>query len=214
LALLLAIGASVEPVFHRFQRGRRPIPSKGTGIQASKGFGWAVVAVLVVGYAYVQGHYICRVDPTLVTLNRQDREMLAFLAAIPKDSLVAGHPMDMDNVPLIARRKVLANREMSLPYYLGYYSRIRTRIMDMLKAYYATSWEDVVAFIKDYGVYAVVVRKDHFRRDVLTGSLYFEPFNSVIKKRLRTEDRLVLADPPQQLRCFENESYIVLCWES
>jgi hypothetical protein len=170
------------------------------------------LALLVFIYGYAQAYYICRVDPQFVALDRKDLEMLAFLSTLPKDSLVAGHPMDMDNVPLVAQRKVLANRELSIPYHLGYYRRIRARITDMLQAYYATHWQEVETFIDHYGADALVVRNEHFRKKILAGSLYYEPFNSVIKKGWKTGDRFVLANPPERLRCFENDRYIVLCW--
>jgi hypothetical protein len=213
LAFMLAIGASVVGVFQRFQRISYPVPVKNRTFQTSKILGWVVLALLVFGYGYVQGHYICRLDPQFVTLDRQDREMLDFLATLPKDGLVAGHPMDMDNVPLVARRRVVANHELSIPYYLGYYRRVRTRLMDMLKAYYAKHWQVVETFVDYYGVDALVVRNEHFRKDILAGSLYFEPFNSVIKEGWKSEDQFVLVNPPQQLRCFENNRYLVLCWE-
>lgn len=214
LAFILAIGASLAGVFERYQAGPEPIPGKKGGGRVSKGLGWVAPAILLCAYGYVQGHYICRIDPQLVTLNREDREMLGFLATLTKDTLVAGHPMDMDNVPLVTRRKVLANHEMSLPYYLGYYHQIRIRISDMLKAYYTTRWEDVESFINHYGVDSLVIRNEHFRKDFVKGRLYFEPFNNELKKSWGIENRFLLADPPTQLRCFENNRYIVLCWES
>jgi hypothetical protein len=48
---------------------------------------------------------------------------------------IVGHPVDMDNMPLLARRQVLANQELALPYYTGYDAAIHQRLLDMLLAY-------------------------------------------------------------------------------
>ena len=82
----------------------------------------------------------------------------------------------------------------------------------MLKAYYATAWKEVEGVVDSYGVDSLVAQKAHFRKDFLDGPIYFEPFNSAVKRHWQGDEHFVLADPPQRLRCFENEQYVVLCW--
>jgi hypothetical protein len=173
---------------------------------------WVVLGILALVYACVQGQYICRVDSQMVALEPIDLELMRFLESLSKGALVAGHPMDMDNVPLLARRKVLSNHELSLPYYLRYYDRVRRRITESFQAYYATRWETVEAFVERYGIDALVVRKEHFQKPFLAGRIYYEPFNAAVKAQLSGGGRLVLKDPPRNHRCFENDRYIVLCF--
>jgi hypothetical protein len=139
--------------------------------------------------------------------------MLQFLATLPTQSVVAGHPFDMDDVPLMAHRKVLANAETAFPYYLGYYYRIKDRVLDSLQAYYAAQWDTIVSFVQHYGVDAFVVHKERFHPLAGNDKIFYEPFDTLLKKELKDRTHFVLANPPSALRCFENERYIVLCFE-
>jgi len=140
-------------------------------------------------------------------------DLARFLGTLPKDALVAGHPVDMNPVPLLARRKVLANQELSLPYYKGYYGQIQQRLFDLFDAYYASSFEAVEAFADRYAIDALVVRKDHFSKEFLSGSVYYEPYNTRAKKALAQQSSFILRNPPGERRCYENELYLVLCFE-
>jgi hypothetical protein len=172
----------------------------------------AAVALFLLTYALVQSFIIYKVDPRLVVLDHQDRAMLQFLATLPTQSLVAGHPFDMDNVPLMAHRKVLTNAETAFPYYLGHYNRVKDRVLDSLQTYYAAHWSAVVSFVQRYGVDAFVVHKERLHPMVSHEKIFYEPFDTVLKEELKDSKYFVLATPPRELRCFENARYIVLCF--
>jgi hypothetical protein len=216
LAFMLAIGANTDRFLNGF------LLPKIRGLLGAdlwahrRALGWGLLVLILLPYGWLQGNYISRVDPLLVVLDREDMEMLGYLKGLPKDVLIAGHPWDMDNVPLIAQRKVLANREMSIPYYSGYYRRVRKRIIEMLEAYYAGEIKEVVDFSRRYGVQVFVVRKDRLSPNGLERPIYHEPFNSEIRARFKSiaTHRFALADPPREWRCFENSKYIVLCLDS
>mgnify|MGYP000877106979 FL=1 len=213
VALMIWIGAGAESVCMAL---RRDDSSSGDAapspVRRWTGIGFGVL--LAAFYAYAQGHYISRVDPLEVHLDRADLDMLARLEKLPKDALIAGHPMDMNNVPLVARRKVLANQELSLPYYRNYYGELRTRIFDFFDAYYSHNWDSVEDFVKRWKVDALVVNKTQFTKAFLDGPIYCEPFRSAVKARLHTEGEggFALENPPENLRCFENERYVALCF--
>lgn len=209
LAFMIAIGASTAGFLEALRPTLGWLREKGLKGYAVRQFRWGMLGVLALICAQVHAIYGVK---TLVALEQVDQEMIAFLRSLPKDALVMGHPSDMDNVPLLARRKVLANTELSLPFYLGYYTQVRKRLFDFFDAYYATRWEAVEGFVRHYGVEALVVRKEHFQKPFLEGRIYFEPFNRAVKGRLKGGERFVLAEPPERLRCFENERYVVLCW--
>jgi len=153
-------------------------------------------------------------DTQVATVDKLEREMLAFLETLPKSALVAGHPMDMNDVPLLAKRKVLANQELSLPYHTGYYSKVKERLLDLFRAYYASSWEEVEAFVTKYGITALVVNKEHFANNPSDTRVYFEPFDSFVKELMGDGKNFVLCSPPRERICFENGRYLVLCWKS
>lgn len=211
LAFMLTIAANTGLFLDTVRPKWERIRSKVLGGKVPTWVGWTILGVLLSLYAYVQGHYICRFDTQVVVVEPVEMEMLSFVSTLPKDVMVAGHPMDMDNVPLLARRKVLANRELSLPYYVGYYAEVRQRLLDMLEAYYATDQKALEEFVRRYEISAMVVRKSHFEERFTKGQIYLEPFNHLVKGRWREGERFILANPPRSLRCFENSEFIVLC---
>ncbi|GAB4346505.1 MAG: hypothetical protein Fur0042_12000 [Cyanophyceae cyanobacterium] len=75
-----------------------------------------------------------------------------FLAALPKDVVIAGITDELDNVPTFARRSVLSAREYGIPYHWGYYQRFRDRVAATLAALYSPELSTVAAFQERYGV--------------------------------------------------------------
>jgi len=214
LALMIVIGANMDP----FREALRPLLEKWRRFlperDRARWIGWMVVLVTAIVYAYVQGHVIVRADSEVAVLDGQEQEMLAFLATLPKDVVIAGHPCVMDNVPLISRRQVLANRELALPYYTGYYIRVRKRLFDLFEAYYGINPQEVDRFSKTYGVNVWVIRKSDFEPAFLKGRIFDEPFNKAVKERIGENKAFVLHKAPPDLKCFENKRYFVLCMDS
>ena len=67
--------------------------------------------------------------------------------------LVAGSTRLTNQVPTFAGLSVQAAQKVAAPFHLGYYGPLRTRINDLIDAYYAASPVDVVAFADRYGVF-------------------------------------------------------------
>lgn len=211
LALILIIGATTGP-FWQALRGRKQMGLlMRSGLSEHKGVRWALLFVAMGLYGYIQGHFIVMRDSQVVTVDPVEMRLLAFLRALPKDTLIAGHPWDVNNVPLVSKRKVLVNHELSLPYHTGYYQKIRERLFDVFKAYYSNSWSDVEALVEKYGVNVLVINKDRFSDDFLQRRIYFEPFDSFVREFIKGRVGFVLRYPPRDKICFENERYIVLC---
>lgn len=212
LAVMLTVGASSGPFWDTagatWRRLWEALPAWAKGAKAR----FALILGLGFIYAWAQGYLIVRVDTQMVAVDTCELEMLRFLGGLPKNAVIAGHPLDMDNVPLVARRKVLANHELSLPYHIGYYRKIRDRLLDTFRAYYAEDWDTVERFVKQHNIQALVVNKDRFKGDLLEKRIYYEPFDSVVKRSLMGQDKFVLVDPPSGHICFENKRFVVLCW--
>jgi hypothetical protein len=133
-----------------------------------------------------------------------------YLQTLPKDALIAGHPLEMDNIPLFARRKVLANQELSLPYYRGYYAEVRRRLSASLAAYYANDAQEIQHFVQQYGVDFILVNRRHFTPEFLSGTIYYEPFNSFVKQRLSTHQRFALLEAAVGQHVYADGSYILV----
>lgn len=214
LAFMLAIGASTGPFLEASKGLWLPVTAKEfLGRFHSRRSALLLIALVLGGYAWAQGHLIVNLDTQVAVLDRTQREMLAFLQGLPKDALVAAHPLEADNVPLISRRKVLANQELSLPYQMGYYKAIRQRIFDFFEAYYAWDWGKIEEFAKKYGITALVVNKTHFTPSFLQGRIYFEPFHSFAKEKIEGAEGFALLAAPKEKLCFENSRFLVVCWQ-
>jgi hypothetical protein len=116
----------------------------------------------------------------------------------------------MDNIPLLARRQVLANQELALPYYTGYYAAVRQRLLDMLLAYYADDVQQVRDFVEHYGVDYILLDTRRFAPAFLRGPIYDEPFNSVLKQRLSTQQPFVLREGLVGKRVYEHGPYVLI----
>ncbi len=212
LALLLTVAATTPPFLRAMKSRCQALLSKTQFIP--KPMKWALIALGLTSYSLAQGHLIVTRDTQVATIDRLEREMLAFLETLPKSALVAGHPMDMNDIPLLAKRKVLVNQELSLPYHTAYYRRVKERLIDLFRAYYAPSWEEVEALVTKYGITALVVNKEHFSHDPSSNKVYFEPFDSFVKELIGERKDFVLSSPPRERICFENGRYFVLCWKN
>ena len=139
------------------------------------------------------------VDDTLLRIRRpvyESREhALDFLRTLPEDARIASHPEDANAIPLRTRRSALASKEVALPYYLGFYTRLAERLEAELRAFYAFEWEDVEALHDRYGVDVMLVSEGRF---VAANREFDEPFATHLRAHLGPgpANRYVLRHPP------------------
>jgi hypothetical protein len=131
----------------------------------------------------------------------------AFLATLPKDTLVAAHPNLANYVPLRAQRAVLASTEASVAFVVGYYARYAPRIEASLDAAYATDWDALDARLAPYGV--DVVLSD---AGMLDRTDYNEPFAARVAKLTdgNAPASFVLRDPPPDRVLFRSGDTVVV----
>lgn len=137
-----------------------------------------------------------------------------YLLTLPKDVLIAGHPLDMDWVPTCARRKVLVNNELSVAFYQNYYREIKQRLVDSLAAYYADSPDTIRRFARKYGVDYLVVDESDFTREAVAkkGTYPFEPFRTYVSDLIirNAAGRFALLDYPYGRVVWRSETKFVL----
>jgi hypothetical protein len=107
----------------------------------------AVLAAAAVLYPFSLGRF-----PNGQYLGGRAPAVYEFLAALPKDVVIAGVSDELDNVPTFARRSVLSAREYGIPYHWGYYGQFRDRVAATLAALYSPDLSTVAAFQERYGV--------------------------------------------------------------
>ena len=103
------------------------------------------------------------------------RAVYAALAATPKDALIAGHPNLMDTIPTFAQRRAFATYELAHPWSRGYWAKLKPRLVDLFKAYYAADPQEVVAFCRKYGIAWLIVDDRHFTPAFLKGGYFLFP---------------------------------------
>ncbi len=139
-----------------------------------------------------------------------DRDMeraYAFIASLPRETLVAAHPDLADPVPLRTRRSVLASTEASIAFMQGYYARMRHRIEASLRAAYATSWEELDAILAPFGVDVVLTGPA-----VWSQNGYYAPYDALARELRATGERqgFVLQQPEAERVLFRSgDVYVV-----
>ena len=180
LGALTFIGGAAGLLFWRMREGAAP-PGSTSG--KSLRIAW-VAYILVLLLVFVP-----RMKSYTVAVPLEERPLLDYVAALPKDVLIAGDPEVMSNIPLFAKRSVFFSSEIS---YVG-----QTRVDDFYSAYYADRPEDVYAFCEEYGVDYLVVNRGHFLEDYLAAAQFFySPYNEYIVDLVAGRTAFFLASIP------------------
>jgi hypothetical protein len=210
LAALLVLAANYETTCAALDSRWPSLCSSLRRLTERRNLCWLLLGLAACGFVYVQNRYIVNLDPLEVKVDSTAMHLYRYLQTLPKNALIAGHPVEMDNIPLFARRKVLVNQELSLPYYRGYYAEVRQRLFDSLGAYYADNMQEIQRFVQQYGVDFILVNTRHFMPEFLSGTIYYEPFNSFVKQRLSTHQRFALLEAAVRQHVYAYGPYILV----
>lgn len=113
-------------------------------------------------------------------------DLYQYLAQQPKDTLVASLSKEADNLPTFAARSVLFSEEHALPMHLGYYSRIKERILDVINAQYSTDPALVTAIVQKYGIDFLLINDNAFTADYLSGNNWLKLFQPATDRAIAT----------------------------
>jgi hypothetical protein len=207
LAAILVLAANFEPTVAALGERWPAFNHSVRHLYRHAGIRWGTLGLAALAFCYIQSHYTVM---SVVQVDSDALQLYRYLQTLPKDVLIAGHPEEMDNIPLFARRKVLVNQELSLPYFTGYYAQVRQRLFAMLAAYYTTDIQDVQHFVQRYSVDYILVNTQHFSASFLQGGIYDEPFGSFIRQQLDTHKRFALLNVSALQRVYERGPYILV----
>lgn len=177
----------------------RPKPSPAGMVLAG-----ASLVVGVLGWAAYarQASQESFLDPS-----QAEREMLAFLSTLPKDTLLGGTPCVLDSVPLFAGRQVLFSCEKAHAD-----SKV---IAGALDAYYAEDGQVVSDFCRAHGVDYLVIDPAAYGDEFLAGGrIFFEPYNQEIYPRVVGRSDFALARVPKDLKMFQSGDWFVVSCDS
>lgn len=113
-----------------------------------------IVVLLLVAFPLVSFVFFPTTKP--ISLNYQEKELMNFLQSMPENVMIAGHPYDMDNIPLYANKKVLINMEFCHAWKKDY-PLLKRRMGDMLAMVYAKNLSDVLKKASSWDVDFFVV---------------------------------------------------------
>ncbi|MFH2145756.1 MAG: hypothetical protein ABII75_06995 [Candidatus Omnitrophota bacterium] len=146
-------------------------------------------------------------------VNYKNTRLYQFIATLPKNSLIAGHPFETSEIPLFSKRKVFIEFELSMPFYRNYYKQIKQRTYDFFRLYYSSSFNEIKEVCIEYGIDYILVRKGHFSRPYIEKyNFYIEPFNLQVRSIIENNFRngFVLANIPAACKIYEdNDLFIV-----
>lgn len=136
------------------------------------------------------------------------KSLYDFLRTLPKDSLIAGWPTDMDNVPYLSRRQVLVHYEVHQAFHERYVVEMRQRMRALIDAYFATDVGPLVRLRDAWKVTHFVFRPDYLRRR----PNYFSPFGEWTEAAFKRGKAHGFELPRQveAARVFSDETDIVL----
>lgn len=109
-------------------------------------------------------------------------QLYAWLASTPKDALIASLSNETDNLPVFAKRAILVGRETALPFHRGYYAQIRQRAIDLIHAQYSPDLAELQRFIQTYAVTFLLVDRNAFMPDYVTGDRWLRQFQPAVKE--------------------------------
>jgi hypothetical protein len=88
--------------------------------------------------------------------------LYAYVAAQPKDAVIASLAAEADSLPSFAARTVLATREYAIPYSTGYITELRARSAAFIEAQYAPGIGAIRDYVERYGVSLLLLDADAF----------------------------------------------------
>jgi len=166
--------------------------------------GWLSAAVAVASCALLVPQFV---QKGLAPADEDLEQTYAFLASLPKTTLVAAHPDLADFIPLRTRRSVLASTETSMPWLKTYFARVKPRVETSLRAAYSTSIEALDAELAPYQVDVFVTGPSVWQK---TG--YLQPYDGMVQGLLARgrAEGFALAHPPEERILFRSGDYYVI----
>lgn len=143
--------------------------------------------------AYTQG------PGTFIRPENDTAELINFVKTLPQNTLIAGYPCLLDDVPLYSQHSILFSCETE--------SRDMGMMMKALDAYFAESDAEVLAFCEEYSVDYMIVSQENFAEAFISQEyIIFEPLNSFLKQQLEGRSSFVLNQIPDNSKTFQNRT--------
>ncbi|NES81920.1 MAG: hypothetical protein F6K10_11220 [Moorea sp. SIO2B7] len=140
-------------------------------------------------------------------------ELYRFFSAQPKDILISSLDDEISNIPTFSGRSILVGSEYALPYHVGYYSKIRQRITDLIWAQYSYDREEIKDFVEKYGIDFWLLHKSAFEPEYLANNRWLSQYQPATKEAitsLKKETFPILANLINSCSVFESNDLVVI----
>lgn len=178
---------------------------------AMAGIACLCLGIASIGYPLFLESFL---DVGYLGANSAERQLHTFLAEQPSDSMTASLSEVTNNIATFAGRSVLFSPEHSIPYQTGYYSQIRQRARDVIRAQYSPDLEELQATVRRYGIDFWLLDSRAFAWEALADNewlLQYQPEADRAIALLQRDDRLPRLRALQG-RCtvYSNDRYTAL----
>lgn len=136
--------------------------------------------------------------PGNITIKDNDKKICSFLSKLDKNILVAGHPWDMSNLPILCNKSVLINSHMTQEFEDPISRKI---VYDFFSAYYTDSLPILLEFMNKYKIDIFIVNDNHFKPNYTKSNrFYYEPYNSSIIKYINGKKEFIWDKIPKKMK--------------
>lgn len=158
----------------------------------------SIVAMVIIAlgfFNYFKKHYFAR----FVSM---DAKIHAQIKQLPKDALIAGHPLspEINSASMLAKRMVFADYERGMAYTKESLAVIRKRHVDNFKMIYAPTQESLQVMMREAGVTHILAYRYFYLPQYLNQASYLEPYNQVLRQIIAASPKYFLNELLSQQR--------------
>lgn len=174
---------------------RRKLEKKKTSskeLKARKDYSWLIYIIAGLSFwLYFHNFY----HPRYVSINPKISHLAS---ALPKDVLIAGHPLlpDLNTLSIVSKRRVFVDHERSIAFTDKAIEEIRRRNRVVLDMTYAKSRDEFINLAKENGITHYLALYDFYHPAYLAKPRYVEPYNSYLQElvKLKEGESFYIAD--------------------
>lgn len=198
IAAAIALTVILDNFFRAYQQKRRV---------------WQLVLTVTLAFILVLYPNLSGRFPTTDYRQSGESALYKFLQQQSQDSLIASLSDEADNIPTFGQRSIFVSREYALPFHLGYYSPIRQRTIDLIRAQYSPNLAAAKQLIQKYGVDFWLLERTAFKLEYLTQKSWLKSFQPVFTEAVNSLEHgttPALAKLTSHCSVLETQNFIVL----
>ncbi|MEM1426236.1 MAG: hypothetical protein AAGF75_06765, partial [Cyanobacteria bacterium P01_H01_bin.130] len=123
-------------------------------------------------------------------------ELYHYLQRQPKTIRIGSIAKEADQIPTFAARTIIASKEYSVPYQLGYYRQIQRRMGDQITAQYTTDPAQLRQIIQRYGITHWLLDANAYTVNYLANNGWLKQYQPATDQAIQTLQAIAPAPAP------------------